>query len=89
MSTGHSEGPCFFPPKQALSGSSNVFINGIACVTLGDDWETHCCGPNCHGSVSSSGSSNVFVNGKAVTRIGDKLSCNDTSAQGSSNVFAN
>jgi uncharacterized Zn-binding protein involved in type VI secretion len=89
MSTGHPVGTCFFPPKPATQGSSNVFINGKACMALGYEWEVHCCGPSCHGSVSSSGSGNVFVNGRAITRIGDDISCNDVVAEGSSNVFAN
>jgi uncharacterized Zn-binding protein involved in type VI secretion len=43
----------------------------------------------CHDGVASSGSPNVFVNGKPVCRIGDAISCGDTMATGSENVFVN
>tara|TARA_R110000764_G_scaffold78804_1_gene157176 strand:+ start:124 stop:411 length:288 start_codon:yes stop_codon:yes gene_type:complete len=84
-STGHG---CF-PSKVNLAGSSNVFINGIACHRIGDAWMTHGCG-TCtpHGSVTASGSGSVFVNGRAIARIGDGLTCGDTIAAGSGNVFA-
>jgi uncharacterized Zn-binding protein involved in type VI secretion len=91
MSTGHQEDSCFWPPKPVISGSSNVFVNGLAAITVGSEWQTHCCSDSCHSSVSSSGSSNVFINGRAAVRIGDQISCssNELVASGSSNVFIN
>ena len=91
MSTGHEEGDCFFPPKPAVQGSSNTFINGLAVMRIGDLWETHCCGSSCHSSVTAQGSSTIFINGRAMMRIGDRISChtNELAAQSSSNVFGN
>lgn len=91
MSTGHVDGNCYFPPKPAVEGSSNVFVNGIAVVGVGDRWDIHCCGVSCHDSVSSEGSPTVFVNGVAIARVGDQISCHtdELVAQGSANVFVN
>jgi uncharacterized Zn-binding protein involved in type VI secretion len=76
-----------FPPRHAVSGSTNVFVNGLGVVRKDDPWETHCCTIICHDGVSKTVSSKVFVNGKGVTRIGDEISCGSVSAQGSHNVF--
>ena len=83
MTCGH----CYYPIP--LSGaSSDVFVNGIAVGRIGDNYPPHKCGNNVHQGNQSGGSSTVFVNGIAVGRIGDSLSCGDTCAQGSSDVFA-
>ena len=72
-------------------GSSNVFVNGIAC-RQGDVNTTHLlpgvpiCPP--HAAGISSGSSTVKVNGKGAGRIGDGISGCTSVAAGSSNVFA-
>jgi uncharacterized Zn-binding protein involved in type VI secretion len=87
MSAGH---PHCYPPTPAVSGSPDVFVNGKAAVRVGDSWATHGACPvhSPHSGSSSSGSSSVFVNGKALCRVGDSISCGDTMAQGSPNVFA-
>lgn len=87
MSAGH---PHCYPPTPATGGSPNVLCNGIPVVRLGDSWATHgaCPDHSPHGGTSSSGSSTVFCNGKPVCRVGDSISCGDTMAEGSGNVFA-
>ena len=87
MSTGH---PHCYPATPAVGGSSNVLINGKGAVRVGDAWQTHgaCPDHSPHSGTSSSGSSSVFCNGKALCRIGDSISCGDTMAEGSPNVFA-
>ena len=68
-----------------------MFCNGKAVHRLGDGWAVHGACPIHvpHDGAASGASSNVFCNGKAVCRIGDPISCGDTMAQGSSNVFCN
>ena len=57
-----------------------------AVVRVGDMSAGH---PHCYPPTPAvSGSPNVFVNGKALCRVGDSISCGDTMAQGSPNVFA-
>lgn len=73
-------------PNSAASG--DVFVNGIPVHRQGDAWESHCCGPVCHGGALAAGSSTVFANGKQLARIGDPVDCGSTAATGSSNVFA-
>ena len=83
-----SAGHCFFP-RPNVSGSPNVFINGIAAHTIGGKWPIHKCGKKFHPSVTVQGSPNVFINGLALARMGDKLNCGDACASGSPNVFVN
>jgi len=85
LSSGHG---CF-PARPSTSASSDVKVNGIGVVRVGDSYATHCCGPSCHGGSLSGGSPNVTANGLAVGRIGDPISCGDTVAQGSPNVSVN
>lgn len=82
--TGHAG----FPPRAALSGSPNVFINGRAAHRVGDEWATHCAGSSCHSSTLAAGSAKVFVNGQPLGRIGDAIACGSAVAAGSANVFA-
>ena len=85
MSTGHGA----WPPRANISASTNVFVNGKGAHRVGDGWAVHCNPtPECHSGVASSGSSSVYVNGRAITRIGDAISCGDSMATGSNNVFA-
>lgn len=55
----------------AIDGSSNVNINGLKALRLGDPG-THsgCCGSNTW--ECSQGSSTVFINGKPAVRLGDQ-----------------
>lgn len=82
--TGHG---CW-PPTQLASASSNVIINGIGAVRLGDNIVPHCC-VSCHDGVQSSASPNVIVNGNVIARVGDNISCGDSNAEGSPNVIVN
>lgn len=84
IDTGHD---CF-PPRVSISGSPNVYANGIVVHRQGDQWAVHCCGQSCHSSILSSGSSSVYVNGKQLGRIGDPVACGSTVNSGASNVFA-
>ena len=84
--TGHG---CFAPTTLA-SASSNVIINSIGAVKVGDSIVPHCCpGSGCHGGTQSSGSPNVMTNGNPQARIGDSISCGDSNAAGSPNVIVN
>lgn len=82
--TGHG---CF-PPRQSVSASGDVFVNGIAAHRQGDGWASHCCGASCHASSLAAGSGSVFVNGVPLGRIGDPVACGSAVAQGSPTVFA-
>jgi uncharacterized Zn-binding protein involved in type VI secretion len=83
MCTGHG---CF-PPRECVSGSTNVFVNGRPFHREGDSWAIHCCNFSCHSSVLQKGSSSVFVNGKGAGRVGDPVACGSKVATGSHNVF--
>lgn len=76
-----------WPPRQNISASSNVFVNGKGVHRLGDGWAVHCCKSSCHPGIASEGSQSVFVNGLPVVRIGDGVSCGSVAAQGSSDTF--
>ena len=82
---------CPAPSTQATqAGSSNVFVNDIGAVRLGDAMKTHpypgpCCVP--HAPSLSSASTTVFVNGQGMGRLGDDYSAHYISS-GSSNVYA-
>jgi len=80
--TGHG---CF-PPRLAIEGSPNVFVNGLAVNRLADHWETHSCVTS-HNGQTLEGSPTVFINGKAACRIGDPITCGSVSAQGSPDTF--
>lgn len=82
--TGHG---CF-PSRPNVGASGNVFVNGMGVHRVGDPYDTHCCGPACHGASLSGGSGTVFVNGMACGRIGDPVDCGSSIAAGSGNVFA-
>lgn len=81
--------PCFAPPHAPIVGSSNVFVDGIPAVRVGDKYALHSCpGSPPHLSTAAKGSSTVFVNGMPVHRIGDKISCGSTAMNGSTDVSA-
>lgn len=87
LCTGHG---CW-PPRPCVSGSSNVFMDGIGAHRGGDRWATHCkpCGKRrgCHTGVLQNGSGSVFANGKKLGRVGDNISCGSRCAKGSSTTF--
>lgn len=77
-----------WPPTPLAGASSNVIINGIGAVRLGDNIIPHCC-IICHDGIQASGSSNTYVNSLAMARVGDSISCGDSNAEGSPNVICN
>lgn len=82
--TGHG---CF-PSRSNDQASGDVFVNSRGAHRHTDHWPSHCCGPACHDSNTSSGSSTVFVNSLQLVRIGDPVACGSSVQEGSGNVFA-
>ena len=80
--TGHDG----FPSRQAITGSSTVFINGLSVHCVGDLWETHCDSFSCHDGTLVTGSPTIFVSGLPVGLVGDLISCGSTIATGSDTV---
>jgi uncharacterized Zn-binding protein involved in type VI secretion len=70
-----------------ISGSANVFVNGLGVSRVNDSSSIHCC-VDCHDAVVIQGSTSVFVNGLPTARIGDSMSDTGIIIQGSSDVFA-
>lgn len=83
-STGHAPG---YPPTPSLVASTNVKVNGLGAVRMGDKYQIHCFGSSCHVGAAVS-SSSVYVNKKPVHRTGDPIDCGDTAGIGSTNVKA-
>lgn len=84
-----SQGHGCFPPRPCVTGSPNVFYNGLPSQRVTDYYPTHCCGNTCHDGSLLSGSSTVFVNGLAQGRLGDPVSCGDTAGGNCSpNIFS-
>lgn len=71
--------------------SSDVFVNGVGVVRLGDNNRIHLrkVGDNCvpHTVALSKASGTVFANGKGIGRKGDKYGREEITS-GSANVFA-
>ena len=87
LTTGHScsEGG-YAPPTTPASFSPDVFVDGKAVVRNGDEITPHQCAGSNHSGVYM-GSHTVFVNNQPVQIVGDPISCGDTVAQGSPDVF--
>ena len=85
-----SSGGCGRPPTVAVGASSNVFVNKIPSVRTGDPYAVHAKPPSKppHGPSAVGLANKVFVNGRIVHRMGDPLSCGDSGAAGSPNVFS-
>ena len=79
MCTGH--GSC--ARRAHVTGSPDVFVNGIPSHRVSDAWARHCT----HESVLAAGSKTVFVNGRPKGRVGDPVACGSLVATGSNNVF--
>ena len=73
----------------AVSGSPDVFVNGMPAFRVGDTGvHTACCGPNTW--EAKKGSSSVQINGKKAHRMGDMdKHCGGSGnmIEGSANVF--
>lgn len=84
LTTGHG---CW-PARPPIEASPDFFVNDIAVVRLGDNYEVHCC-VSCHGGVLSTASPDFYINDVAVGRVGDSVSCGDTVAEGSPDFYVN
>ncbi len=82
MCSGHG---CF-PPRPAISASSDTFIDGIPALRVGDKYDQHTCSTTHDGAVLV-GSSTTFINGSMAARVGDSLDCGSTIAVGSPSTF--
>lgn len=71
------------PGRPCITGASTVFANGKAVHRVGDAQDTHCCGSDCHDSVTVGQGRQVFVEGKEIAFVGYSTTCGDTLAQGS------
>lgn len=80
LCSGHS----VFPPRPAITGSPDVFVNGVPVVRLTDMWDTH----GQHGGQSITGSETVFVNGLPLCTVGDLIDCGSQMINGSADVLA-
>ena len=80
--------PCLAPPRAPLTFSTDVFVEGLGVVRLGDNYIPHACGVIPHAAVLASGSPTIFVNNQPVGRISDLISCGSLVAEGASTVFA-
>jgi uncharacterized Zn-binding protein involved in type VI secretion len=71
-----------------IGGSTNVFVNGVGVVRIGDQVSPH--GRDIHSSsVMAQGSSSVFVNGISVCRVGDLATCGHPGTLGSAaNIYS-
>jgi uncharacterized Zn-binding protein involved in type VI secretion len=77
-----------FPPHNTITGSNNVFVNGVGSQTVGDTIQFHCCpDEGCHIGTTITGSNSVFVNGRPKTKIGNMIHCGSHMITGSVNVF--
>jgi len=77
-----------FPPRPAISGSNNVYVEGNSALNVGSGFAEHCCDGECHTGSVDSGSNTVYVNGNPIARIGDSVDCGSIIAQGVSTVLA-
>lgn len=79
---------CGAPPTVIISGSSNVFINGLGAARVGDSFAPHACAEALpHPVIALKGSSTVYINGRLAYRMGDPTNCGAICATGSPNVF--
>lgn len=77
------------PPRKAIEGSPDVFLEGHAVVRLGDLWDTHGCPAHSpHKGKVVQASDEVTVNGLPVVRVGDPLDCGSKVKTGSENLYA-
>lgn len=77
------------PPRKAVEGSPDVFLEGYAVVRQGDLWESHGCPahPPHQGRVLQA-SDEVIVNGLPVVRVGDPLDCGGNVQTGCEALYA-
>lgn len=76
------------PPRNLISASENVIINGKGAGRTGDEYPPHECGIHLpHSGFIATGSNTVYINGKRAARIGDAVSCGGAVAEGSPDVY--
>lgn len=86
ITTGHET----WPPTQVHGTSSTVKVNGKSVILNGDPIVPHTqvVEPyQTHGGNVIASSKTVFIEGRAVARIGDPITCGDTIASSSNDVF--
>ena len=77
-----------WPPRDPMTYSPTVFINGKAAIRRTDLYKSHECPlMGAHMGELVKGSSTVFINGLDAGRIGDVISCGSIVAMGSDDVF--
>lgn len=77
------------PPRKAVEGSPDVFLDGHAVVRLGDRWEPHSCPVHGrHEGRVEQASADVTVNGLPVVRRGDPLDCGGHVKTGCAALYA-
>jgi len=77
------------PPRKAVEGSPDVFLEGHAVVRLGDRWASHGCPAHTpHEGKVLQASAEVTVNGLPVVRVGDPLDCGGNVKTGSEALYA-
>lgn len=86
--SGHPAGPTFFPPRPAIVGSPDVFVNGLPAVRMGDLWCPHTNILSVHPGTGIGGSATVFCNGMPLMRSLDPIDCGSVALTGSTDVFA-
>ncbi len=69
--------------RPIITGSSNVFVNGVPVSKVGDSLAVHCTHP---GTIIT-GSVGIFVNGSPIASVGSSVDCGSVIITGSSNVF--
>lgn len=75
-------------PRQLITASETVYINGRGAGRVGDQYASHSCLEHPpHSDYIAAGSATVFINGIAAGRIGDAVAIGGSVAQGSENVF--
>lgn len=88
-STGH----ICYPPTNLVGSSKNIYVNLSLAGRVGDLFAPHSCTgsdpppPHLVRAISQ-GPLNVYFNMRPPGRAGDMISCGDTIAVGSLNVFA-
>jgi uncharacterized Zn-binding protein involved in type VI secretion len=86
-SAGHDP---FEPRVTSQGNSSNVYVNGILAVIVGNEYVDHITDHDPETKeTATSGSPNVLINNTPIHRAGDSISCDEVAANGSPNVFVN
>ena len=86
LCTGHDN--C--PPRQLITASENVCVNGRGAGRVGDQYSSHSCLEHPpHSDYIASGSSTVFINGIPAGRVNDEVAIAGSVMTGSENVFIN